>query len=126
MSTNTVSIFPSPHRAPLNERMEALRENANEIAGEHSAVLLRALEEAAELAEQVASGGEAYQVGLREIARIAHIELRASALNLRVLLDRMRQHGPRTTQHPHLDTDTGTLGLTFRVEKRTLGPQSDR
>jgi hypothetical protein len=90
MATASVSSFPSPHRITLNDRMERLRQDASGIAHEHATELLRSFEEAAALAEQVAGGGEAYHVGVREIARRALVDLNASALNLRSLLERAR------------------------------------
>lgn len=90
MATASVSSFPSPHLITLNERMERLRQDASGLAHEHATALLRSLEDAAALAEQVAGGGEAYQVGVREIARRTLVDIRASALNLRSLVERAR------------------------------------
>lgn len=87
-----VHRFPSaPSAAPsdtLADRMERLRRDAEAVAGEHTDALVEALASAAELAEQVATGGEAYHVGVREIARRSQHELNAMVLNLRVIRGR--------------------------------------
>jgi hypothetical protein len=44
--------------------------------------------EATLLAEQVAGGGEAYPIGVREIARRAHQEMATLLLSLRAVRDR--------------------------------------
>jgi len=90
MAATRVSYFPSPELITLAERMERLRQDAKGVAFEHSAALLRTFEDAASLADQVASGGEAYHVGVREIARRAQIDLAALALNLRSIVERAR------------------------------------
>lgn len=72
----------------LAERMERLRADANSIASEHTDALVQALIDAAALAEQVAGGGEAYGVGVREFARRAHAELSTKVLSLRAIRER--------------------------------------
>jgi len=73
----------------LAQRMERLRLDASSVANEHTDALMQALADAASLAEQVAAGGEAYDVGVREIARRTHGELAAKILNLRAIRARV-------------------------------------
>jgi hypothetical protein len=69
----------------LAERMQRLRSDANSVAGEHIAALVEALSDAAALADQVANGGEAYHIGVREIARRTHKDLVPTVLSLRAI-----------------------------------------
>jgi hypothetical protein len=87
-ANRSASLSRSPELITLAERMERARNDASQVAFEHTSVLLRTFEDAASLASQVANGGEAYHVGVREIARRAHIDLSASVLNLRSIVGR--------------------------------------
>ncbi len=78
----------TPTMESLADRMERLRSDATLVANEHIALLVEALSEASELAEQVANGGEAYQIGVREIARRTHKELGPTVLSLRAIRER--------------------------------------
>ena len=73
----------------LAERMERLRADANAVAAEHINALMQALNDAAALADQVAGGGEAYGVGVREMARRLHTDLAAKALSLQAIRERV-------------------------------------
>jgi hypothetical protein len=73
----------------LAERMERLRSDASAVAVEHTNAFVQALVDAAALAEQVAGGGEAYDVGVREIARRAHADLTTKVLSLRAIRERI-------------------------------------
>jgi predicted regulator of Ras-like GTPase activity (Roadblock/LC7/MglB family) len=73
----------------LVERMARLRADANIVAAEHTDAFLQALADAAALAEQIAGGGEAYSVGVREVARRTHGELTAKVLSLRAIQQRI-------------------------------------
>ncbi len=88
MAATRNSTSRSPDLISLAERMERVRNDANRVAFEHTSALLCAFEDAAALANEVASGGEAYHVGVRELARRAHIDLTASVLNLRSIVGR--------------------------------------
>lgn len=72
----------------LAARMERLRTDASSLASEHTEIFLQSLAETAALAEQVANGGEAYHIGVREIARRAHADMTGMALSLRAVLGR--------------------------------------
>jgi hypothetical protein len=69
----------------LAARMERLRVDAQTVAGEHIDAFVAALAEASDLADQVANGGEAYQIGVREIARRIHKELAPTLLSLQAV-----------------------------------------
>ncbi len=87
-----VHRFPSAPQGPkadtIADRMERLRHDAELVASEHADALLQALSDAATLAEQVSKGGEAYQVGVREIARRAEHDINALVLSLRAIRGR--------------------------------------
>jgi hypothetical protein len=91
--TVAISQFPSPEPIALSERMERLRQEARELALEGTNALLRSLQTAAAIADQVADGGEAYQVGVRENARCTQTALVGLVLNLRSIMERTRM-GP--------------------------------
>ncbi len=88
MAATRFSTSRSPDLISLTERMERVRNDANRVAFEHTSALLRTFEDAATLASEVAGGGEAYHVGVRELARRANIDLTASVLNLRSIVGR--------------------------------------
>ena len=88
MAATRISTSRSPDLISLAERMERVRNDANRVAFEHTSALLRTFEDAATLASEVAAGSEAYHVGVRELARRAHIDLTASVLNLRSIVGR--------------------------------------
>jgi hypothetical protein len=69
----------------LADRMERLRSDAQAVASEHIGAFVKALSDAAMLADQVANGGEAYQIGVREIARRTHKELAPTLLSLQAV-----------------------------------------
>lgn len=80
---------PASDAGTLAERMERLRADAHSVASEHTDALVQAIGDAATLAEQVAGGGEAYGVGVREFARRTHAELAAKLLSLRAIRERV-------------------------------------
>ena len=73
----------------LAERMERLRADASALAAEHTNALVQAVNDAASLADQVAGGGEAYGVGVRDMARRLHADLAAKALSLQAIRERV-------------------------------------
>jgi len=68
--------------------MERLRLDAEAVATEHIDALIVSLNEAMTMADQVANGGEAYNIGVREIARRMHKEIAPSVLSLRAVRER--------------------------------------
>ena len=72
----------------LAQRMERLRLDAEAVATEHIDALIVSLNEAMTMADQVANGGEASNIGVREIARRMHKEIAPSVLSLRAVRER--------------------------------------
>jgi hypothetical protein len=72
----------------LAARMERLRTDATAIANQHIEAFIITLGEANGLAEEVATGGEAYSIGVREIARRVNKELSPIVLSLQALQKR--------------------------------------
>jgi hypothetical protein len=77
-----------PDGVSLAQRMERLRLDAEAVAAEHVDALIVALNEAMMLADQIANGGEAYNIGVREIVRRMHKEVAPSVLSLRAVRER--------------------------------------
>ncbi|HUZ13970.1 MAG TPA: hypothetical protein VMU93_14120 [Caulobacteraceae bacterium] len=69
-------------------RMERLRTEATGLALAHTTDFERAIAQTAQLAHDIAGGGEAYGVGVRETARRLASELGAAALTLEALRGR--------------------------------------
>ena len=90
MSVHPLRVTSHPlEPGTLAERMEQLRADAHSVASEHTDALVQALSDAAALAEQVAAGGEAYGVGVRDFARRAHADLATKLLTLRAIRERV-------------------------------------
>jgi hypothetical protein len=71
------------------ERVRRMQANARALAREQIEAMGAAMLELARMAEDVADGGEAYPVGVRELSRrIAH-ELDSNAKTIDVLLQRV-------------------------------------
>ncbi len=65
----TVISPPAPGDAPLGDRIRRLQYEAQSLAREHVADLERALETVAQLAQEIATGGDAYPIGARDMCR---------------------------------------------------------
>lgn len=66
-----VSDTPTPREAApesISERVKRLQLEAQGLAREHVRTLEAALAEAAKIAAEVAAGGDAYPIGIRELA----------------------------------------------------------
>jgi hypothetical protein len=72
----------------LAERIERLQAEAKNLAREQVIALEAKLFEAAAIAEEIARGGEAYPVGVREIARRLAEDTPRTAQNLEVIVSR--------------------------------------
>lgn len=72
----------------LAARMERLRSDASAVASQHIDAFIATLSQANALADQVATGGEAYSIGVREIARRVNKELSPVVLSLQALQKR--------------------------------------
>jgi hypothetical protein len=71
------------------QRVHRLQVEAQMLAREQIEALENALKSAAELADEIGKGGDAYPVGVREIADRLADDLPAKAQTLQLLLDRI-------------------------------------
>ena len=92
LSPPMLTVVPSANEPvqvqTLAERIERLQAEAKNLAREQVGALEAKLIEAAALAEEIARGGEAYPVGVREEARRLTPELNRARLNVMSLLGR--------------------------------------
>ena len=90
MSVHTLSVANHTDSADnsIAARMERLRAEAAALASTHTADFEKAIAAAAAIATEIAAGGEAYHVGVRETARRLAAELSAAALTLETLRQR--------------------------------------
>lgn len=73
----------------LAERIKGLQAEARGLANEHVLGLVEAMQYAADLAEQVVDGGDAYPVGVRDIDRKFTQEASAACSTLQGLVARL-------------------------------------
>ncbi len=92
MSVHQLSRAESHALETLSQRMERVRAEAAEIAQAHTTDFHEIIAETLRYADDIAEGGEAYQVGVRELARSLALELRDVLLALEAL--RGRPAGP--------------------------------
>ncbi len=97
MSVHRLPRAESPAAETLAQRMERVRAEAAEIAQAHTNEFQRIITEALRYADDIASGGEAYHVGVREIARSLGMDLRDSMLALEVLRGRTQERALAST-----------------------------
>jgi hypothetical protein len=84
----SVTAFKIPNAEPIADKIRRLREEAGAQARLHAQMLERTLAEAETLAADIAEGGEAYQIGVRETARRLAPELHGVRMKLQALLAR--------------------------------------
>jgi hypothetical protein len=72
----------------IAEKMRRLRAEAQDSARTHAQAFVRALAELELLAEDIAQGGEAYPVGIRQAATRIGPDLAGARLNVTALLGR--------------------------------------
>jgi hypothetical protein len=72
----------------IADKMKRLRAEAQESARTHAHAFVRALAELESLAEDIAHGGEAYPVGIRQAATRLGPDLAGARLNVTSLLGR--------------------------------------
>ena len=72
----------------LAERIDRLQAEAKTLAREQVTALEAKLDEAAAIADEIARGGEAYPVGVREIARKLAEDTPRTARTLEIILAR--------------------------------------
>ncbi|HVN01230.1 MAG TPA: hypothetical protein VMT68_13555 [Caulobacteraceae bacterium] len=89
----SVTPFKLPAREPapgesIADKIRRLQEEAQGHARSHSQTLVDKLVELESLAEEIAGGGEAYPVGIREAVRKLGPELMQARLNVGSILAR--------------------------------------
>ncbi|HYG28549.1 MAG TPA: hypothetical protein VD906_16810 [Caulobacteraceae bacterium] len=72
----------------LTDRIRRLQEEARVMAREHIAQLEASIAQVARLASEVADGGDAYPVGVREMARQMIADCESRQLGLQAILHR--------------------------------------
>jgi hypothetical protein len=70
------------------ERVRRMQESARALAREQIQAMNEAMVEIAQMAEEIAEGGEAYPVGVRELSRRMAHELEVHSRTITVLLQR--------------------------------------
>jgi hypothetical protein len=78
----------------LTQRMQRVRAEAADIAQAHTADFRAMITETLTYADDIAGGGEAYHVGVRELARSLALDLRNTLLGLDVLRGRPPERAP--------------------------------
>ena len=84
----SATVLKLARKEPFAEKVKRLREEAQSYAIEHSRAFESAIAELLALAGDIAEGGEAYPVGVREEARRLAPELTRAGLNVKSLLGR--------------------------------------
>jgi len=77
-----------PALEPISDRIQRLQAEAADLARDHVAAFVAALQTAARLGAEIADGGELYPVGARELGRKRAESLGKDALTLRAIADR--------------------------------------
>ena len=85
MSATVLKLSPSESFA---DKVRRLQEEAQAQALGHSRAFSHAIAELESLAAEIADGGEAYPVGVRQAAKRLGAELAGARLNVTSLLDR--------------------------------------
>ncbi|HEX3916061.1 MAG TPA: hypothetical protein VHW60_01900 [Caulobacteraceae bacterium] len=86
----SVVAFKFDDAQPLAEKMRKLRDEAAGYARDHSYAFATALAELESFAEDIATGGESYPVGIRETARQLATELLGARRNVSSILEARR------------------------------------
>lgn len=84
----SVTAFKLNNVETIAEKMKRLRDEAAGHARVHAQDLIRAIEVVETLAEEIAGGGEAYPVGIRQAAKNIGPTLAGARLNVTALLGR--------------------------------------
>ena len=84
----SVTAFKLNNVETIAEKMKRLRDEAAGHARIHAQDLIRAIEVVETLAEEIAGGGEAYPVGIRQAAKNIGPTLAGTRLNVTALLGR--------------------------------------
>lgn len=70
------------------ERIRRMQANAKALAREQIEAMTEAMMEVARMAEEISSGGDAYPVGVRELASRLKADLESQSRSIEVLLSR--------------------------------------
>ena len=84
----SVTAFKLNNVESIADKMRRLRDEAAGHARVHAQDFIRAIEVVEALAEEIASGGEAYPVGIRQAAKHIGPSLSGTRLNVTSLLGR--------------------------------------
>jgi hypothetical protein len=84
----SVDAFKFENADSIADKMRRLRAEARAHARDHAQIFARALANLEALAADIAEGGEAYPVGVRETARVLTSELNDARLQVVSLLER--------------------------------------
>jgi hypothetical protein len=92
VANNPAPEAASPAEEPLTARIRRLQAEAKSMAREHIHMLEASITEVARLATEIADGGDAYPVGVREMARQMVAECESRSLGLEAIMHRTSQH----------------------------------
>jgi hypothetical protein len=87
---SVVSDNAAPEAGPesISERVRRLQDEARGLAREHIRALEMALEQVTRLSREIAGGGEAYHVGVRELAMRVAEDTEAQRQTIEALMGR--------------------------------------
>jgi hypothetical protein len=88
VSTNPPPEAETTTEEPLTDRIRRLQSEARDMAREHVSLLEASLVETARLAGEIADGGDAYPVGVREMARQLIADCESRLLGLEAIMHR--------------------------------------
>ena len=88
VANNAAPEAEAPANEPLTARIRRLQAEARAMAGEHVKLLEASIVETAKLAEEIAEGGDAYPVGVREMARQMVADCESRLLGLQAIMHR--------------------------------------
>lgn len=86
-----IQMVKAPEIETLAQRVQRLQGEAQALAAEHIAQLEIALAEAARIAAEIAAGGEAYHVGVRELAHRLGPSLNGERQTIELLMRRAKK-----------------------------------
>ena len=90
VSTNPAPEADNAAAEPLTARIRRLQEEARSMAREHISQLEASIAVVARLAAEVSEGGDAYPVGVREMARQLVADCETRLLGLQAIVQRTR------------------------------------
>ena len=88
VANNPAAEAEVPADEPLTARIRRLQAEARAMAAEHVKLLEASIIDSAKLAEEIAEGGDAYPVGVREMARQMVADCESRLLGLQAIMHR--------------------------------------